>query len=114
MIDHRGRAVTDAFNQRHLGGKRYVLIGECPVQLPPETLQDFNEIGGRLSGDGHSARHGRIEVMVGAHETGKDYLAGAIDGIRVGKSLLYLRRAADTRDLLSSTTTAPFQVTWFF
>jgi len=87
MVDDGGRPIADAFDQRDLRRKRDVFAVDSLVHFPPQAFENLHKVRSGFARDGHTARHGGIEMVVGADEAGQDNLTCTIHDFSVGKTI---------------------------
>ena len=86
--------------KRNLCGEGDILLAKSPVDFPPQAFEDLHEIGGRLTGDAHAARHRGIKVMVRAEEARQDDLAFTVHRSGLGVTRLQFGGVSNRHDLL--------------
>jgi hypothetical protein len=101
VVDHGRRAVADTFNERDLRRKRDVFLSEGAIHLPPQALEDFHKVGSGFARDRHAARHGRVEMVMGADEARQNNLTGAIDGLGIWEAPLHFRGIPNCQDVFA-------------
>ena len=78
VVDQRRAAVPDRVHQADERAGADVIPQQRPIQLPPEPLQDLDEIGRRRAGDRHAAGECAVEVRVPADRARQDELARSV------------------------------------
>ena len=98
VVNQRRAAVADRVGQADQRAVLDVIPQQRPVELPPEPLQDLDEVRGGRAGDRHAAGERAVEVRVPADRAGQDELAARVQplGRRIpgGQAV----RRADRRD----------------
>ena len=83
MVDQRRAAVTDRIHQADQRTVADVVPQQRPVELPPQLLQNFYEIGGRRAGDRHPARERAVEMRMPTDGGGKHDFPACVQVLRV-------------------------------
>ena len=84
VVDQRRAAVADRIHQTDQRAVAHIIPQQRPVELPPEPLQDFQEIGSRHAGDRHPAGERAIEMRVIADGGGQDDFPAGIQALGDG------------------------------
>jgi len=56
------------------------------VHFPPQAFENLHKVRSGFARDGHTARHGGIEMVVGADEAGQDDLPRTVHSFSVRKT----------------------------
>ena len=104
MVDQRRAAVADRIHQTDQRAGAHIIPQQRPVELPPESLQDFHEVGGRRAGDRHAAGERAVEMRVPADGGGQDDFSAGIQALRRRDISPSARRSAPTSTMVSPST----------
>src|SRR5688500_15890260 len=57
VVNNRGRAVTNALDERDLCRKSDILLAQGSIYFPPQALEDFYKVRRGFAWDSHATRH---------------------------------------------------------